>query len=228
MKLSAVLYLLAGTIRMALAMAAFLCTFSAVAQTEFQTTPRADTRAILDQATNCSAHLPERTRDDQTMTKDNDPRLRPIEPIQVEPIEQAQPPAFQAILMVAALGVVTWYFVGLALPIAAGSVVALLAANSLAPLNAIYLGILTASAMWVIYRFAFHRFVAASSRRLLIVSYALMVSIWCYMLLVYALEQSVALHSALHHWGAIFCSAALGAVSIARLTTGRANSASVE
>ncbi|HEV2547550.1 MAG TPA: hypothetical protein VGU20_09450 [Stellaceae bacterium] len=129
-------------------------------------------------------------------------------------------PLLQAILIVAALGAVTWYFVAIALPIAAGSVVALLAADSLAPLNAIYLGILTACAMWFIYAFAFQRFTRTATRRLLVVFYGLMVSIWCYMLVMYALEQSITLHPALHHWGAIFCSVALGTVSIARLSEG--------
>ena len=65
-------------------------------------------------------------------------------------------------------------------------------------------------------------------RRLLVVFYGLMVSIWCYMLVMYALEPSITLHPALHHGGAMFCSVALGVVSIVRLTTGRADSPSVE
>jgi len=205
---------------------ALLWMFLAIAQTELETSPSVDTRTI-DQVPERSVRSPERTRADETMTKESDPRLRPMQPIQVEQIERAAPPAFQVMMVVAALGVFTWYFVALALPMAAGSVVAFLAASSLAPLNAIYLGILTACAMWFIYAFAFHRFTATASRRLLVAVYGLMVSIWCYMLM-YALEPSITLHPALHHWGAMFCSVALGVVSIARLTTERVDSPPVE
>jgi hypothetical protein len=128
-------------------------------------------------------------------------------------------PLIQAVLIVAVLAAVTWYFVTLALPMAAGFTVALLVADSVAPLNAIYLGVLTACGMWSIYAFAFRQFTGTAMRRALVVFYGLMTSIWSYMLVSYALEGSTPLHPELDGWGATVCSIAIGVVSIARLTT---------